>query len=279
MSLRKLSDKNLHENTLSAAKKEKLSTLELLRHLAEVQRRILYAEYGYSTLQKYVMRELGYSEAESWTRIQAMKLIRTSELAEEKIAAGSLSLSNAAEVQKHIQEFNLTSPEKIEETIKLANQKSHRVLVQELDRLAGREKIEKKIVLQKRLLEKMAKLNKLLNSEMTEIELIETLLDQEIRECELRPSRTSQADCARPTRYLPLRVRRAVVTRAHHQCEFRDKNAKRCSERRHLQFDHIQPFALGGDRSDQNIQLLCPAHNQRRMIKTFGARGRSPKKT
>ncbi|HAZ11176.1 MAG: hypothetical protein A2X86_08610 [Bdellovibrionales bacterium GWA2_49_15] len=274
MNLKKISDKNLHESTLAAAKKEKLSTLELLRHLAEVQRRVLYAEYGYSTLQKYVMRELGYSEAESWTRIQAMKLIRTSELAEAKIAEGSLSLSNAAEVQKHIQEFNFTMPDKIAETINLATRKSHRELVQELDDQAGREKSEKKIILPKRLLEKMAKLNKLLDAKMTELELIETLLDKEIRECEVRPSRTSQADCVKPTRYLPVRVRRSVMTRANHQCEFRDKNAKRCGERRHLQFDHIKPFALGGDRSEKNLQLLCPAHNQRRMIKTFGARDR-----
>ncbi|HAZ13664.1 MAG: hypothetical protein A2X86_16280 [Bdellovibrionales bacterium GWA2_49_15] len=275
MNIKIISDKELHQKTQAAAKKEKLSTLELLRHLAEVHRRVLYAEHGYSTLHKYVMSELGYSEAESWTRIQAMKLIQTSELAEERIAEGMLSLSNAAEVQKHLQEFNYTNPERIEATINLATQKSHRALVQELDRVAHREKSEKKIILQKRLLDKMAKLNKLLDTDMTELELIETLLDKEIRECELRPSRTSQADCVKETRYLPVQVRRSVATRANHQCEFKDKNGKRCAERRHLQFDHIKPFALGGNRSANNIQLLCHAHNQRRMIKTFGLMERS----
>ncbi|MBI2519172.1 MAG: HNH endonuclease [Bdellovibrio sp.] len=278
MNLIKISDHDLHERTRTAASKEKLSTLELLRHLAEVQRRILYAEYGYSTLQKYVMQELGYSESESWTRIQAMKLIRTSEFAEKKIAEGSLSLSNAAEVQKYIQEFNFTSTKEIEETINLASQKSHRALVQELDRQACRERTEKKIILQKRLLEKIAKLNKLLDAEMTELEIIEALLDKEIRENELKHSRTSQADDLKPSRYLPIQVRRTVVTRSGHQCEYRDKNAKRCSERRNLQFDHIKPFGLGGDRSHKNIQLLCPAHNQRRMLKTFGIIDRLSKK-
>ncbi|MBI2520663.1 MAG: HNH endonuclease [Bdellovibrio sp.] len=273
MNLRKLSDQNLHESTLTAAKKEKLSTIELLRHLAEVQRRVLYAEYGHSTLYKYVIYELGYSESESWTRIQAMKLIRISELAEEKIAEGLLTLSNAAEVQKYIQEFNFTNPGQITETINLASQKSHRALVQELDRRAHREKTEKKIVLRKQLLDKMVRLNKLLNADMTELELIEMLLDKEIRECELLSSkrtRTSKNVSSENTRYLPIQVKRTIVIRSQHQCEFRDKNGKRCDERRNLQFDHIKPYALGGKTNEQNIQFLCPAHNQRRMIKTFG---------
>ncbi|MBI2519608.1 MAG: HNH endonuclease [Bdellovibrio sp.] len=278
MNLRTLSDKNLHERTIDASRKEKSKTLELLRHLTEVQRRVLYAEYGYSTLYKYVIYELGYSEGECWTRIQAMKLIRTSKFAEEKIAEGALSLSNAAEVQKYIQEFNYTDPGQVNETIDLASQRSHRALVRELDRRAHRERTEKKIVLRKQLLDKIERLNRLLDTDMTELEMIEMLLDKEVRECELRSQRprTSKKVEVKNSRYIPVQVRRAVVTRSQHQCEFRDKNGKRCAERRNLQFDHLEPYALGGQRTEQNIQMLCSAHNQRRMVKTFGVLDRPP---
>ena len=95
MNFKKLSNTNLHEQTKLAAKKEKLATVELLQHLVEVNRRMLYADFGYSSLAKYVMKELGFSEGESWTRVQAMKLIDVSDFAKEKIEQGMLSLSNA----------------------------------------------------------------------------------------------------------------------------------------------------------------------------------------
>ncbi len=61
----------------------------------------------------------------------------------------------------------------------------------------------------------------------------------------------------------------SIVGGANHQCEFKNQQGKRCQERRNLQFDHVKPFALGGDGSAQNIQMLCFAHNQRRAKLTF----------
>ncbi len=280
MNFKKLSDKNLHEQTKVAAKTEKSATLDLLKHLEEINRRVLYAEFGYSTLQKYVMKELGYSEGESWVRIQACKLIRSSPSAAEKIAEGKLSLSNAATLQSHLQEFKLQTPEQIVKIINLGINKSNRDLKRELDEQAGREIVEKKITLRKNILEKIKRLNKLLESEMTELEIFESLLDEKIRMQELQTSRTCEGSRvisgigpqearAKHTRYIPMQVKRQVVTGANHQCEFKNQQGKRCQERRNLQFDHVKPFALGGDGSAQNIQMLCFAHNQRRAKLTF----------
>ncbi len=278
MNLKKLSDNNLHEQTKVAAKTEKSATLDLLKHLEEINRRVLYAEFGYSTLQKYVMKELGYSEGESWVRIQACKLIHSSPSAAEKIADGTLSLSNAATLQSHLQDFKLQTPEKIAEIINLGVDKSHRELKKELDEKAGRQIVEKKITLRKNILEKIKRLNKLLESEMSELEIFESLLDEKIRRQELQSSRTCEKNCvisgmgparAKHTRYIPVQVKRQVVAGANHQCEFKNQQGKRCQERRNLQFDHVKPFALGGDRSAQNIQMLCFGHNQRRAKLTF----------
>ncbi len=71
-----------------------------------------------------------------------------------------------------------------------------------------------------------------------------------------------ETDTSPSSRYIPAPVRRAVSERDGNQCTFVDGRGRRCSERHGLQFHHRQPFALGGDHSPENIQLMCPAHNQ-----------------
>ena len=70
-----VSDDVLHFNTLSAASNEKSATLVLLEHLAEVDQRRLYATLAYSSLWDYVHKALGYSEAQSSERVNAMRVM------------------------------------------------------------------------------------------------------------------------------------------------------------------------------------------------------------
>ena len=42
------------------------------------------------------------------------------------------------------------------------------------------------------------------------------------------------------------------------------------SERRNLQIDHIQPFALGGGAEKENLRALCGKHNRYAAQKDFG---------
>ena len=58
-----------------------------------------------------------------------------------------------------------------------------------------------------------------------------------------------------PARYIPAAVRRAVYERDKGQCSYIDPNGRRC------EFDHRKPFGRGGDRSVNNLRLLCRAHN------------------
>ena len=66
------------------------------------------------------------------------------------------------------------------------------------------------------------------------------------------------------TRYIAPAVKHEVWHRAGGKCA-------RCSSTKGLQFDHIRPFALGGDSSLANIQLLCGSCNMRRGIVSFGS--------
>ncbi len=63
------------------------------------------------------------------------------------------------------------------------------------------------------------------------------------------------------SRYIPAAVRRAVYERDGGQCRYSDDGGRRCSARRHLEFHHVEPHARGGDRSPENIRLMCRAHN------------------
>ena len=45
------------------------------------------------------------------------------------------------------------------------------------------------------------------------------------------------------------------------QCTFEASGGRRCPERLGLQFHHDDPHGLGGDRSADNVRLLCGPHN------------------
>jgi hypothetical protein len=73
------------------------------------------------------------------------------------------------------------------------------------------------------------------------------------------------APVARPAhaegRHIPAAVRRAVWVRDQGRCSFVAKSGRRCRERGHLEFHHVEPYAVGGAATVGNIALRCRAHN------------------
>jgi hypothetical protein len=54
-------------------------------------------------------------------------------------------------------------------------------------------------------------------------------------------------------------------------CEYRDpKTGRRCESRHFLEIDHIQPRALGGTNSPDNLRTLCRTHNLLMAEQIFG---------
>src|SRR5207244_976135 len=72
-------------------------------------------------------------------------------------------------------------------------------------------------------------------------------------------------------RYIPAEVRRAVWERDGGQCTFVSPAGQRCPARTLLEFDHIDPAALGGQATVDNTRLLCSSHNQLAAECAFGA--------
>jgi hypothetical protein len=73
------------------------------------------------------------------------------------------------------------------------------------------------------------------------------------------------------SRYISAATKRSVWHRDGGRCTFVDsKTGRRCGSQHSLEYEHIQPFALGGRSNLENLKLLCPAHNRYAAIQVFG---------
>ncbi len=73
------------------------------------------------------------------------------------------------------------------------------------------------------------------------------------------------------SRHIPDAVRRAVWERDGGRCTFTSDTGHRCEERKDLQYDHVEPYAKGGEATVGWIRLLCRAHNQFEAERAYGA--------
>jgi 5-methylcytosine-specific restriction endonuclease McrA len=72
------------------------------------------------------------------------------------------------------------------------------------------------------------------------------------------------------SRHVPAAVRREVWRRDGGQCAFVGSSGQ-CTERGHLEFHHVIPFADGGPTTSGNLQLRCRAHNAYEAEERFGS--------
>lgn len=62
--------------------------------------------------------------------------------------------------------------------------------------------------------------------------------------------------------YISIKIKRALLEKAQHRCEFQSVKGLRCESTYKLQIDHRQPLALGGSNACDNLRILCHTHNQ-----------------
>jgi hypothetical protein len=92
--LRKASDTELVAGIETAVREEREKVTVVLHHLREVDRRRLYSALGYKSLYEFAAKHFHYTEAEAYSRIAAMKLLRALPEMEEKVNSGELSLTH-----------------------------------------------------------------------------------------------------------------------------------------------------------------------------------------
>lgn len=84
-------------------------------------------------------------------------------------------------------------------------------------------------------------------------------------------SRTCRRRGATESRHIPVAVRRLVWQRDQGRCTFVSETGHRCEATARLEFDHVVPFARGGQPTPSGLRLRCRAHNQYEAERTFGA--------
>ena len=96
------------------------------------------------------------------------------------------------------------------------------------------------------------------------------LVDQLERQ---RFAQTERARATKPSpessRHIPAAVRRAVWRRDGGCCAFVGTEG-RCGERAFLELHHVEPYAVGGAATEENIELRCRAHNAYEARLSFG---------
>lgn len=86
------------------------------------------------------------------------------------------------------------------------------------------------------------------------------LADLERRRCAATSSPRPAPEAAGRSRHIPAAIKRQVWQRDRGRCAFVGTTG-RCRETGFLEFHHVEPYAVGGAPTVENIQLRCRAHN------------------
>ena len=99
-SLSFISNKELCESIGKLRGQERECLAEVVRHLAEIDQRGVFRDWGYSSLFVYCRDGLGYVEASAYRRVQAARALKRHPEIYEKLKAGTLTLYGVGEVMK-----------------------------------------------------------------------------------------------------------------------------------------------------------------------------------
>jgi hypothetical protein len=290
MNLKSVSNSVLLSDTKRFALEERRNGMEVLYRLREIDARKLFASLGYSSLFEYTVKELGFSEGSASRRLQAMRLIREIPEYETKLKDGLVNEGNLSKAQTFFNQLKKDGKDySKEEKLDLLGQiegKSSRQTDQLFASIAPESAREEKtkpineketeirFTADRALMEKLEKLKNLLGHKLGDqkyASLIEELADLALKKLEPKPTPTLGLEkVVSETRYIPVKVKRAVWTRDQGRCTYAGSEGKRCESKHALQYEHVLPFARGGKSTVENLKLLCLAHNQLAAIQAYG---------
>ena len=104
-----LDDHTVLSHVRELARRDSALLATLLAHLVLVDERKLYLGEGFASLFDYCRDGLGWSESESWRRIQATRLCRRFPVVLSAIGEGRLTLSAACVLSPHLTEDNASA--------------------------------------------------------------------------------------------------------------------------------------------------------------------------
>ncbi len=301
--LKKLSKQELILETQTAIIDERKATTRILRCFREIESRMLYAEFGYSSLYEMATKHFGLSEGSAHRRISAMRLVRDLPEIAEAVEGGTISLTVASMMQDffraekrekktYAMEDKLALVRKMEGKSKRDCERALRAIsplfeTQERERVLSPKAIEVRFVMSPELAAKLAKLKGLLahrtKGNSTYAKLFEVMAEIVIEEVDPQGKVSEESPAENPTsparergvvrraRYIPRKVNRELWRRAGGRCEYVDPETnKRCESKWGLERDHVVPFGQGGSSSSENLRLICRTHNGLAAVQVYG---------
>lgn len=306
--LQNFSNEQLNTTLKELRSREREIVSEVIFCLHEIDARGYFRDLGYSSLFTYCVSGLGYSESAAQRRIQAARALGGTPEIYTMLREGRLTLSAIGEIAQVITAENkeeiLTKSEgKSKAQVQsIAAQfqapvaakpravvRAKRVVVPSdtspslfdqtpvapVDTVESRYTVSLEVDSEFIALYEKAKalighrpMAEVLRKALTD--LVEKRTPQEAKVVVKRAQATKPL--VRSSRYIPRSVRAEVYRRDKAQCTFIAPDGHRCTETVGLQYDHILPYALGGQSTAENLRLTCRAHNQLFGERVFGAR-------
>ncbi len=288
MSLHHLSHNDLIANFSDLVQKERKITAQVLACIAEIDRRRLYLEKGYSSLFDFLVRDYGYSPGAAMRRVDGARLLRELPEVKEKIERGTLTLSQANQIQRAAREMKKTERAlSTEEKQELILQVEH-ASKKETEKILAERLNLPVMPIQKETLHRDASVTLTMTFSAEQIEMLEQvrsmvshavnsqnwselcvyLAKKELaRRTNMRatniatPSNSNVAATVKKRGALPARARKMLLNPAA-RCQYKNHKGEQCHSSRYLQIDHIQSISSGGSNDIKNLQVLCGAHNR-----------------
>lgn len=277
MLLRHLTDEVLINDAIIIARSEREMTLRMLHHLKEIEQRKLYSDLKCTSLFDFCVRILKYSESSAYRRIQASKLITSIPEVEEKIIEGALSITNIALVNQYFKENKIVDTEEKKKILSEIENLTKSLCIKKLFEISGKEIKEKEsserismdqtkvlIILSNETILELQKLKDLIGEELSSDALVKLMVKTTIEKVEKQKFKVIKPH----QRLSPVKTVRTVNNAVKREVYLRDKKCTICGSRKHLNYDHRVPWALGGGSSTSNIRLLCSNCNQRARIRS-----------
>lgn len=247
MNLKYLTDTELLKELEKCVQQERQFSIRVLHHLKEVDRRRLYSDQGCKSLFDYVTSKLGYSAGAAYRRVQAARMLAEIPEIEAKIQGGLLNLTHITDAASFFRENKIHRREEKKEILTQVEGLNKRDTSIKLHEYAKKPFVRMiPVALSEATLHKVETWRGLRPAIHTPDELIGDALDIAIT----RTERTRNAGS----------LKKLVYQRDEKKCTL-------CGSTHNLQYDHIQPKALGGSDTVENLRLLCFACNQRARIR------------
>ena len=278
-----LSDAELLDAATRYAVAHRASTASLVAALAEIETRSLHLAGGYDSLFSYCREVLRLSEHAAYARIEAARACRKFPVILNLLASGALTLTTVGLLSPVLTNDNYGS------LLGNACYRSKREVEQQLSALrpavappviikpltAGQYLLQ--FTVSQETHDRLRAAQDLLRHQVPTGD-VPTIFDKSLalliqvterRKWALTDDPRQSTRRTGWTRHIPAAVRRAVWKRDGGQCAFVGTDG-RCCSRSFLEFHHLNPFAVGGEATVENIQLRCRAHNVYEAERFFG---------